>query len=62
LGLPWDVITFADEETRGRIATWVSETLGEDSVSWDVLEGLDVGHLAVRESVEAVLALSERGA
>ena len=62
LGLPWDVITFADEETRGRIATWVSETLGEDSVSWDVLEGLDVGHLAVRESVEAVLALSGRGA
>jgi hypothetical protein len=62
LSLPWNAVVFADEETRGRIAAWVSETLGADSVSWDVLEGLDVGHLAVRESIEAVLALSGRGA
>jgi hypothetical protein len=58
LGLPWNAVVFADEETKGRVSAWVSETLGEDSVSWDVLEGLDVSHLAVRESIDAVRALS----
>ena len=62
LSLPWNAVTFADEETRSRIAGWVSNALGDDAVSWDVLEGLDVGHLAVRESIEAVLSLSGRDA